>query len=523
MSKSTQPNVLFVMTDQQRFDTLAALGNTDISTPNLDRLAERGAVFDNAYATCPVCVPSRYSILSGAQPTQTRIYENEIEDGAHEAIIENVGPYLATTMGELGYRTWGVGKFHTIPWDADSGFEFQLRSEELYMDEGSRPGDDYAAFIADEHPEYNWIEALMGERTDMYYMPQMSALPADITVESWATDRAIEQLAVDDDRPWFGYVSYIGPHPPFAPPLPFNRMYDPDRMPLPISGDLAVDHLDQQIPWMNHAIYAEDVDDHRARSLKARYYGEISYIDTCIGRLLDALEATGEADNTVICFYSDHGDLLGDHTGWQKESFFEASTRIPFLLSWPGRINAGERRDELACLVDLFGIATTAAGTAQLRQGADILGGLTSPALHREVLFGYHGNPGTARFKAMVRREQYKLIWMANGPHALLFDVDSDPNELNPIQDQHPQLVAELTSALIAELHADGVNEAFDGDALRSFDYVVRPLVRIDQFDLSRGVTGFPATPAEVHYEPTPSAVVTPSEAASDAASSGKL
>ncbi|MEJ1154684.1 sulfatase [Microbacterium marmarense] len=502
MSSNTQPNVLFVMTDQQRFDTLAALGNEEIFTPNLDRLVDRGAVFDNAYATCPVCVPSRYSILSGAQPTRTNVYENGVEPGAHDAIVERVGPYLATVMGDLGYRTWGIGKFHTIPWDADSGFEFQLRSEELYLAEGSRPGDDYAAFIADEHPEYNWIEALMGERTDMYYMPQMSALPADITVEAWATDRAIEQVQVDDERPWFGYVSYIGPHPPFAPPLPYNRMYDPDRMPLPVSGDLAVDHLDQQIPWMNHAVYAEDVDDHRARALKARYYGEISYIDACIGRLLDAVEESGEADNTVICFYSDHGDHLGDHTAWQKESFFEASTRIPFLLSWPGRIAQGERRDELTCLVDLFGIATSAAGAPQLRQGADILAGLNDPTHQRELLFGYHGKPGTARFKAMVRRGPHKLIWMANGPHTLLFDVATDPHELTPVQDRHPQLVAELVGELVAELRRDGVDAAFDGNDLRTFKYTVRPLVRIDQFDVSRGVTGFPDAPAEVHYAP---------------------
>ncbi|MDZ8201676.1 sulfatase-like hydrolase/transferase [Microbacterium sp. SSW1-59] len=502
MSDSTRPNVLFVMTDQQRFDTLAALGNEDISTPNLDRLVNRGAVFDNAYATCPVCVPSRYSILSGAQPTRTGVYENSVEPGTHDAIVERVGPYLATAMGDLGYRTWGIGKFHTIPWDADSGFEFQLRSEEMYRTEASRAGDDYAAFIADEHPEYNWIEALMGERTDMYYMPQMSALPAEITVEAWATDRAIEQIQVDDERPWFGYVSYIGPHPPFAPPLPYNRMYDPDRMPLPVSGDLAVDHLDQQIPWMNHAVYAEDVDAHRARALKARYYGEISYIDACIGRMLDALEASGDADDTVICFYSDHGDHLGDHSAWQKESFFEASTRIPFLLSWPGRITPGERRQELACLVDLFGIATGAAGAAQLRQGVDILGGLDDATLRRDLLFGYHGKPGTERFKAMVRCGPYKLIWMSNGPNALLFDVASDPQELNPIQDDHPTLVAQLLDELEAELRRDGVDAAFDDAGLRTFDYTVRPLVRIDQFDMSRGVTGFPDTPADVHYEP---------------------
>lgn len=497
-SQDARPNVLFIMTDQQRFDTLRAMGNERISTPNLDRLVARGAVFENAYATCPVCVPSRYSLMSGAQPTATDVYDNSVPEGGHERIVERLGPYLAEGMSERGYRTWGVGKFHTIPWNAELGFDVQLRSEEFYESAAARQGDAYAHFIASEHPEYDWIEALMGERTDMYYMPQMSPLPAELTVEAWATDRAIELATEKDSRPWFGFVSYIGPHPPFAPPLPYNRMYDPDRMDPPVRGEKEVDHLDQQIPWMNHAVYAEDIDDHRARALKARYFGEISYIDACIGRLLDALEQSGQSDDTVICFYSDHGDLLGDHHGWQKESFFEASTRIPFLLSWPGTIEPGTRRTDLVSLVDLFGIATTAAGAPELREGADVIGALTRSVAPRETLFGYHGRPGTDHFKAMVRRGDMKLIWMANGGEALLFDVGRDPSELTPLQAQSPEVVEELIRELRADLRAAGIEAAFDGDALKVHPYRRRELMRIHQFDLSRGVMGFPEEPDQV-------------------------
>jgi choline-sulfatase len=490
-----RPNVLFVMTDQQRFDTIAALGNTDIATPNLDRLAARGAVFDNAYSTSPVCVPARYTLRSGSEPTRTGIYDNTVPDGAHAAIRDRCGPYLGEAMGALGYRTWGVGKFHTTPWDAPVGFEVQRHSEELYESAEQRAGDAYASWIATEHPEYDWLEALMGERTDMYYMPQLSPLPADCTVESWATREAIGLMEADDDRPWFGLVSYIGPHPPFAPPLPYNRLYDPDRMPDPVRGDLAVDHLDQHIPWMNHLVYAEDVDPHRARALRARYYGEITYIDGCIGELLDALERRPDADNTVICFFADHGDLLGDHHGWQKESFFEASARVPFLISWPGRIAAGEHRSELACLTDLFGLATAAAGRPELRQGSDLLGLLTGTAPARETLFGYHGRPGTERFKAMVRQGDLKLIWLANGGHRLLFDLAADPDEIKPVQHERPGDADRLTEALAEQLRAEGVAEAFDGAELRTFPYQEWPLTRIHQFDHSRGVFGYGRKP----------------------------
>ena len=138
-------------------------------------------------------------------------------------------------------------------------------------------------WIAREHPDFDYIEALMGERTEMYYMPQVSPLPAHLTVESWAADRSVEALRASDDRPFFGFVSFIGPHPPFAPPVPFNRIYDPDRMPGPVRGDPAVDHLDEQIPFMNRIIWADEINDASTRVLKARYYGEITYIDRLPG------------------------------------------------------------------------------------------------------------------------------------------------------------------------------------------------------------------------------------------------
>ena len=117
------------------------------------------------------------------------------------------------------------------------GMSSHLHSEELYGSPDQRRRDGFAGWIERQHPEFDYIEMLMGERTEMYYMPQVSPLPADLTVERWAADRAVEQIQVKDDRPYFGFVSFIGPHPPFAPPLPFNRMYDPDRMPDPVRGD----------------------------------------------------------------------------------------------------------------------------------------------------------------------------------------------------------------------------------------------------------------------------------------------
>lgn len=531
-----RPNVLFVMTDQQRFDTIAALyeadgrprrspraagsasvaspghaagqersagseGVTGIHTPNLDRLVARGVSFTNAYSTCPVCVPARYTVRTGCEPPTMRVFTNgrsRPAAGQAETMEGRCGSYLPRTMRERGYRTFGIGKFHTQPWNEELGYEVHLHSEELYGTPAQRRQDAYAAWIAREHPAFDYIEALMGERTEMYYMPQVSPLPQELTVERWAADRAVEQIQADDGRPYFGFVSFVGPHPPFAPPVPFNRMYDPDRMPNPVRGDLKTDHMDEQIPWMNYIIWAEEINDPHARVLRARYYGEITYIDDCLGRMLDAVEARADADDTVICFFSDHGDHLGDHTAWQKESFFEAACHVPLLVSWPNQLPGGVRREELVCLTDLFGIATGASGEAETRDGIDLLGMLQSSAKGRPFLVGMYGEPGTPRFKVMVRDEAWKYIFIANGGGEQLFDMVSDPLELQDRVSEQEDVARSMRRIAASACGVRGATDALEGGVLREFPYTERERRRIHQFDRSRGVTGFPERPQDV-------------------------
>lgn len=494
----SRPNVLYVMTDQQRFDTISALGNEIIHTPNFDQLVERGISFTNAYSQTPVCVPARYGIRTGCEPPTTNYYTNNGPESEDESMEKRCGPYLPRMMRNLGYRTFGVGKFHTLPMFEDLGYETHEHSEEIYETAKNRSKDAYASFIAEEHPEYNFVEQPHGERTEMYYMPQTSPLPAEVTVESWAADRAVQQIRSGDERPFFGFVSFIGPHPPLAPPIPFNRMYDPDDMKDPIVGSTDVDHMDEQIPWMNYAVWAEDVSDERARSLRARYYGEITYVDQCLGRILDAVEARDDTNETLICFFSDHGDHLGDHDAWQKESFFEVSCHIPFLLSWPAELPRNERRSDLVCLTDLFGIATTAAGDQRLREGIDILGSVNGDAPSRDVLIGYYGEPGTRWFKAMVRRGDWKYIFLSNGGREQLFDLATDPNELEQRAGDRPDLVNRFRQRLVNEFRQRDVTAALDDDVLREFPYQERERWRVLQFSQARGVTGFPDDPADV-------------------------
>ncbi len=369
-------NILFLISDQLRFDTIAALGNSRIHTPNIDRLVRRGISFSNAYSPCPVCVPARYNIRTGCESSKTLSFSLcplQTRDDMPQTMEGRCGDYLARTLKDAGYRTFHVGKTHTHPWNEDIGYETHLYSEELYEVEGQREGDHYAQWLAKEHPEYSHIEQPHGERSEMYYIPQMSPLPAECTVEAWVMRESIKLIKKNNDRPWFGFVSFIGPHPPLAPPVPFNRIYNPLNMPSPVRGDKTIDLLDDIIRWDSHVMWAEQISDLQIKLLYSRYYGEITYIDKCIGNILDTLEATGQDENTLICLSSDHGDLMGDHHGWQKRCFFESSVKIPFLLSQPGVLPENTINDELISLTDLFGIATKTAGCIDVRDGIDVI------------------------------------------------------------------------------------------------------------------------------------------------------
>lgn len=497
-----QPNVLFVMTDNQRADTIAALGNEHIYTPNLDRLVRRGLSFDRAYTPCPICTPARYVIRTGCLPPTTRCFTNALprpRSDQPQKMEDRCGEFLARRMGRLGYRTFGIGKFHPMPHDEDLGFEYYRPTGELYADPERRQWDAYASWIRREHPAYDFLEGPLGERAEMFYMPQMRPVPKEATMEWWTADEAVAQIQRrDDGRPFFGFVSFIAPHPPFCPPIPFNRMYDPDRMPAPIGGDIATDHLDPSIVLMTHALWAEDVSPQRAKVLKARYYGMVSFMDHCLGRILDAVEARGEADNTLIAFFTDHGEHLGDHHAYHMDGYFDTSCRIPYLLSWPGRLPANQRRRELVGLVDLFGMATAAAGRMELRQGADVLGMVAGRTPARENLCGFLGLDGTRTFRMTIRDDRYKYIFLANGGIQFVFDMADDPHERRNLAAERPELTRTLRAKAVAATVAAGGGAAVEAVDFKVFDYQPPALRRICQFDRSRGIEGFPANPGDV-------------------------
>ncbi len=431
--------------------------------------------------------------MSGCEPGKTGWFGNwqPVPD-----VRVNCGPYLAESMQALGYRTWGLGKFHTEPRKEPLGFEVHEYSEELWPDEKTFLDDDYVAWLRSKTSDFDHIEQVHGERTDMYYVPQLRPQPGELCGESWLATRAVEELQRSDPRPSFGFVSFVQPHPPLAPPVPYNRLFDPDAMPPPLNGDPLIDTADDYLGWMNHAIYADEISPFQARQARARYHGAITFIDDCIGRILDAVEALPNPDNTIICFFSDHGDFLGDHGAWQKESFFEASARIPMLVSWPKQLQQGARHQGFATITDLFGLATSAAGDLQQRDGHDFLGSLRRTAPERAQVIGMHGQPGSRQFKAMVRERDWKYLWFANGGRSMLFNIAEDPAESMCLSSKHPEVMETMRQSLIHRLASETLTLPAlnaNGNDLLDFSFEPYERVRIKQF--GSGINDFGQVP----------------------------
>jgi arylsulfatase len=429
--------------------------------------------------------------MSGCDSPRNGWFSNT---SAAKDVASRCGPYLAKTLAQRGYRTWGIGKFHTKPWGEDLGFERQLHCEENHRSVEAFARDDYVQWLQKNHPEFDHLEQVHGERTDMYYTPQTRAQPAAACAETWVTDRAIDELSDDDARPFFGFVSYVQPHPPIAPPVPYNRMFNPDDMADPVIGDSAINQADPYPVWMNYLIWAEDVSTPQARQIKARYYGEIAFLDTCIGRMLERLRARPDFDNTLIVFFSDHGDMLGDHGLWQKESYFEAACRIPFLVSWPAELTAGQNYHDLVSLTDLFALATSAAGDCEERDGHDLLRAFQHQSAPRQHLIGLHEEPNGDLFKAMVRQGDWKYIWIANGGQELLLNPSLDPTESRLRNVEHPDILNRLRVTLQEHLKTEGVRDALtaDGDLFARPRQAPEPQ-RILQFE--RGVDNYSDRP----------------------------
>lgn len=463
-----QPNILLVMTDQQRRDTIAALGNPIIRTPTLDRLVREGSAFTSAYTPSPVCVSARCALLTGLPPHVSGCTDNMAMPQERASLMEQ--------LRDRGYQTHGVGKMHFTPDSTKMwGYESRDISEEITpLDNTS---DDFCAFLREQG--YEHVHEPHGVRSEMYYIPQPSQLPADLHNTAWVADRSIDFLERRDrSRPFFMWSSFIKPHPPFETPTPWNKLYRTAAMPAPFRPEGFESLLTFWNYFQNRYKYRDSgYDPLLARTIRAAYYACISFIDFHVGRIFEALG--DDIDNTLIVYTSDHGELLGDYGSYGKRSMLNAAVGIPMLVRQPGVFEAGQCVESPTSLIDLWPTFLTAAGASADQasvspEGIDLAALAANPDA-RDMAYSQisHGQRGLY----MAASRDLKYVYSAADGRELLFDLQTDPEETRNMVG-NPLYVARLTMMrqhLIERFQKDGYLDPLDGDTWRQFDKLSVP------------------------------------------------
>jgi len=328
-----RPNILFVMVDEMRWDAMGCEKHPVVDTPNLDRLANQGVRFASSYTVSPVCSPARASVFTGRYAHVHGVTTNGTP--AHRGEI-----FLPSVLRHHGYHTAIAGKLHYTPQRFDYGFD-QFWS---FSAEGPTPDLGYMAYLRRKHGSpakwpivdgtCPWPDDPLGRDVGLFKHPR-----EDFETE-WITDRSIDYLKSRQGKtePWFLFTSYLKPHSPSVEPEPYFSKYDPAAMPIPKLPPNAREIRAAQTGQSRRQF----VDDERMmRVMSALYYGAITHVDNQLGRLFGELERLGMADNTLVLFTADHGNMLGDHGRWFKGVQYEGSSRVPLL--WRGPKGAAER------------------------------------------------------------------------------------------------------------------------------------------------------------------------------------
>ena len=446
---SKKPNVLFIVTDDQRFDTIHALGNKEIITPNLDRLASRGMSFVRAHiagGTCgAVCMPSRAMILSGRNPFHLEELGGNIPE-AHKT--------LAETFKNNGYETIGLGKWHNgCPAYARSFTQGAKIFFGGMWDHWNVPTCRYdptgkydnvinfvVDFYNDNHPQ--------SQHCDEFDPGKHSS--------TLLTDAAIGLLNenANKEKPFFMYLAYLAPHDPRTMPDSFRQMYDPEKIELPPNFQ---EIIDTNYPLMVHRdehLAAYPREEKEIRRHIAEYFAMITHLDYEIGRLLDALHDSGEEENTIIVFTGDNGLAVGQHGWLGKEDIYEHGVRIPLVMAGPG-IAENSRNDAYVYLYDIF-------PTLCEKVGIDVPESVDGKSFVH-LLDGEHGESFRDElylifdnFVRGVKDEKYKLIEYRNGDAqedkwTFLYDIQNDPWETENLanDEKYADKVREMRDKII--------------------------------------------------------------------------
>lgn len=447
-SSPTRPNFLFLFPDQHRWDWLGLLGRVPVRTPNLDRLAQRGMRFNQCRTNSPLCAPARAALASGLRPSRNGVTNNGMS-------LPPGQPTFFRDLRDAGYRVLASGKTDlskhggTKTLDGRTPEVLALGFTDIINQCGKwdavntgwpTPSDPYMAYLheqtlAETHVlDYQRRNKMRRDADHPVLDTAASPLPREACTDDFTGRQALRLLdEAPADEPWLLWVNFPGPHEPFDPPAELRERYDGVDFPPPIDGERG------------------QAQDHP--QLRRNYAAMIEGIDEWCGRLIAAVEARGELENTIIIYSSDHGEMLGDHGQWYKSVPYEASVHVPLIVAGPG-VRQGETSAALvelidigATIADLAGVpASEAVPDRDARSFAGVLHGQAKDAEHRAV------QSSELHDWRMVTDGRWKLVVSgggATGAEAVrLYDLHADPNEQRSLVADHPQEVERLREHL---------------------------------------------------------------------------
>lgn len=439
MSKTKPSNLIVIMSDQHNKAMAGCYGNKVIKTPNIDKIAKEGVTFENAYTSCPLCVPARSSFVTGLMPHEGGFWDNaQAFGGGFDS--------FATQLHNKNYNVTTIGKMHLESDTPETGFHDQRIP--LHMVNGT--GDVYGCIRNEKvsRPQFKASLENAGPGTSDY-------IRYDIEIAEQAISY-IENEGSKSDKPFVLYLGFVSPHFPLNAPKKFFDLYNIDDIELPSQF-----HKEE---WPDHPVLeeyrrycnTENISEETAKNALLSYYAMCSFLDEQIGKVLEALEKSPLNDSTRIVYTSDHGDTMGNHGVFFKSTMYEGSVGIPMLMKGPG-VEANTKVEAPVSLLDMYPTVLECVGVENTdlsvkRDGKSLFETIRNPSYERPILSEYHAF-GINVGEFMMRKGDYKYIYYTDAP-PMLFNLKDDPNEdvdlsKNPeYNDKKALLHAELFSLI---------------------------------------------------------------------------
>jgi choline-sulfatase len=444
------PNILVLISDQHNPHVLGCTGDPLVRTPNLDRLASEGTLFEHCYCPSPLCVPSRMSFMTSRYPSHNEVWTNR-------CTLRSDIPTFAHGLGVAGYETILSGRMHFVGPDQRHGFERRIMGSLSPTYVGSPFNALPRELLNATGQSREAVEVSGPGRTGYQYYDEMVA---EATV-SFLKEAGEQQR----ERSFCLTAGFVLPHCPFICPRDDFEYYL-DRVPLPEVPDGYYEGLHPAVKAWRKNRRVEDLTEDEIRRARAGYYGIVTHFDRQVGKVLDALEESGLADNTVVIYTSDHGEMAGENGMWWKSNFYEGAASVPLIVSWPGRIPEGQRLNQVVNLVDIGPTLLELAGSPPLpqvdgRSFAPLL--LGGEADWRDETFSEHHADQGVPATRMIRRGPWKLVHY-DGHRPQLFNLDDDPNEFHDLGEdpRYADLMRDLTECVLADWSALRIGETLE-------------------------------------------------------------